>query len=829
VIDQLQAMALRRSERTAITAEDSSLTYGELWDGLSGLAEILAARTSAGGLVGIELPASPLYTLAVLACLGAGRPFVALDPGYPAEWREQVLEEARPELVIGRQGGVGRLALDAPPAAAGPGWRPAPLGLDEPACVLFTSGSTGRPKGIVNSQRALLQRAAQSINAAHINGDDRLLTLASHCSIVGVRDILTALLAGAAIHLLDPHGLGARRLSGVIRAEAISILFAFPALLRSALAHPGERAGPSLRLVRLGGETTLWSDIDRLRAWLAPGSAIQLIFAATEAPMMQWFVSDACRGPDPRVPIGFALPGNRLALVDEAGRSVAPGQVGELVTGGPFVALGRWEQGRFVAAEAGGAERRFHTGDLARLRPDGLIEPLGRKDRQVKIRGVRVELEAVEAALRRHRQVADVGVLARVGGEDEDASLIAYVSAAGPAGPALLDELKAMMRRQPAAMRPARIYLTDEIPRLPNSKLDARALAAVDAARLAAERARAGAHATLPLDGADAIERAAALAWRAVLGAPATGLQEDFFDAGGDSLKAIALMIELEGALGAELPLTLINEAPTFGALCEALRRDPAADYAPLVLLRAGDEGPPVFIVHGVGGAVTDLFPIARSMTYAGPVFGIQARGLARKQVPHPSVQAMAEDYLAEVRARQPQGPYQLCGYSFGGLVAFEMAVRLKAAGQEVGLVGLFDTLTSPAAWSVRAWLAFLVRRAAQLSGQLAEGGWLGGLGRRGRKLAPAGMLRVAANGLMASARYRPGFYAGELTLFTPRDRDEALPSPASIWRTHAGTVSMVDLPGAHLTMMAPPHAEQAAAALSRRLRARLGKLTACA
>src|SRR4030095_6349999 len=172
------------------------------------------------------------------------------------------------------------------PGAARKGWRPATVGVDEPACVLFTSGSTGRPKSIVNSQRNLLQRVAQSINAAHINTADRLLTLGSPSTIVGVRDVITALLAGASIHLLDPHGVGAREIEDVIRTEAITILFAFPALLRSIVPGRGESAGGALRLVRIGGDTTLWSDIDTLRAWLAPQAAIQLVYAATEAPML---------------------------------------------------------------------------------------------------------------------------------------------------------------------------------------------------------------------------------------------------------------------------------------------------------------------------------------------------------------------------------------------------------------------------------------------------------------------------------------------------------------------------------------------------------------
>ena len=355
------------------------------------------------------------------------------------------------------------------------------MGVDEPACVLFTSGSTGRPKSIVNSQRNLLQRVAQSINAAHINTTDRFLTLASPCTIVGVRDVMTALLAGASIHLLDPLGVGAREILDVIRTEAATILFAFPALLRSIVPARGERAGASLRLVRVGGDTTLWSDIETLRAWLAPEAAIQLIYAATEAPMLQWFVDDRCKRDEARIPIGYPLPGNRLALVDAEGRGTSPGEVGELIVASPYVSLGSWVGGRFSdeSVERGGGRRWriFRTGDLGRQRSDGLLERVGRKDRQVKIHGSRVDLDGIEAMLRGHPFVRDVATVARPSDSDATMMLVAYVSARDGASDGLIDELKALMRSAPPPMRPARFYLVPSIPRLPNSKLDIRALA----------------------------------------------------------------------------------------------------------------------------------------------------------------------------------------------------------------------------------------------------------------------------------------------------------------------------------------------------------------
>jgi hypothetical protein len=148
----------------------------------------------------------------------------------------------------------------------------------------------------------------------------------------------------------------------------------------------------------VGGDTTSWSDIETRRAWLPPEAAIQLIYAATEAPMMQWFVDDRFRSDDARVPIGYPLPGNHLALVDEEGRATPLGEIGELIVASPYVSLGRWVEGRLEdeSVETGGGRGRriFRTGDLVRQRPDGLLERVGRKDGQVKIRGSRVDLAA---------------------------------------------------------------------------------------------------------------------------------------------------------------------------------------------------------------------------------------------------------------------------------------------------------------------------------------------------------------------------------------------------------------------------------------------------
>jgi amino acid adenylation domain-containing protein len=843
IIDHFEHAARLHRDRIAIRNTEIALTFGELWDGVCGLAETLAADSKAEDLIGILLPTSPMFALAMFACLAAGRPFVALDTNYPRDWLGHVLKDARPTLIITGEDdlrGVETrvptmrvIQLTALPKCAQEGWRPARLGLDEPACVLFTSGSTGRPKGIVNSQRNLLQRVAQSINAAHINAEDRFLTLASPCTIVGVRDVMTALLAGASIHLLDPQCADAREILNVIRAEAITILFAFPALLRSVVAARAEHAEVALRLVRVGGDTTLWSDIDLLRSWLAPGAHIQLIYAATEAPMLQWFVDDSRRGEDARIPIGYPLPGNRLAVVDEDGRATQPGEVGELIVASPYVWLGRWADGRCAdeSVETCGVRacRLFRTGDLVRQRPDGLLERVGRKDRQVKIRGVRVDLEGVEASLREHPFVRDVAALARTSSVNGTMTLVAYVSPHDEAPAGLVEELRELMRSAPPPMRPARFYLAHEIPHLPSSKLDVRALIALDDANVQRERARPADKADLAPMVGDRIAQTVARVWNDVLLAPVGGPHDDFFDAGGDSLKAITFAMELERSLGVELSPTVIYEAPRFGRFCEMLREGGAPRYAALVPLKAGAGSPPVFFIHGVGGNVVEILPTARRMAYPGAVIGIRARGLARGETPHSSVEAMAADYLREIKARQPNGPYYLCGYSFGGLVAFEIARRLSESGNEIGFVGLFDTMMSPLRWPPRAWLSIVGRRIARLPGNLRAAllrarlaapsasmhednvslpGFLSSL--------PTSIVRVAASALIASARYRAGFYRGQLTLFTPAGREPGLPSLEAIWRKHARAVSIVETKGDHSTMLSAPNADSTAASLTR-------------
>ena len=839
-------IAERHPERIAVDDGTRRMTYRALQDAVRALAGVLAVETDPAALVGIYLEASVDYPVAMLACLAAGRLFVPLDRHYPAKWIADVVEQSNMAAVIGRFAGADD---DAPfPAAvrrldvrdARPGATPTPRGPDDAAVLLFTSGSTGRPKGIVNSQRNLLRRVAQYVGAAHIDETDRFLPLSSECTIAGLRERLTALLTGATLHLTDVQHAGARALLNRFRASEISVVYAVPALLRTLMQLGDAKAPPSLRIVRVGGEAVLWSDVEALRAWLPEDCRIELGYSSTEAPIMQWFVPDGFPQDGSRVPLGYPLAGNALAIVDEDGAGVSPGEVGELVVRSPYVALGRWSDGRCVSDDFpkdpnDPACRVLHTGDLVRLRADGLIDLVGRKDRQIKIRGQRVEPGELEAALRRESGVVDAAVFPRRVGKNW--WLIAYVvPRAGASG--LAERLKETLRAiLPAPLQPQRIHLIDAIPRLASGKLDMKTLQALDEEWQ--RRETCGAAAAVVEEPHGRTERAVGEIWTRVLQLECVDRNADFFDLGGDSLAALELMFGIEETLGVELPVTMIFEAPTIASLSAAIEAHAAPVFSPLVRIREGSGGAPLFIVHGVGGNVMELFALGRQVSMEGPVYAIQAKGLDGQADPLRSIADMAVYYLDAIRTAFPFGPYHLAGYSSGGLIALEMAQRLEAQDNPAASLTLIDTQTNARQWPLSIWLGLLwqrarqhaataagqtagnnVRLAARLTGSLVKRVlWRLGAGTQSPNAlsvrVPPALLAVHDATLAAVARYRPQRYDRPVLLVVPRIKDELMAPVERIWLRMTRALSVQSVDGDHRSMIRDAGCARIAALLS--------------
>ena len=848
IIALFESAARRHAEKIAIDDGRVRLTYREAAGIVHRLAVRIAAQTKPGELVGILLPVSVEFPLAMLACLAAGRPFVPLDLHYPRQWLVDVMEDAGMGAIVGQFGAdvadivppaMRRIKIDlmGPVDSAVPHFASPALGADDPAIVIYTSGSTGRPKGIVNSQRALLRRVEQYVNAAHINEQDRFLPLSSACTIAGLRERFSALLTGATLHLVDVQRAGVREILRRLRNDAITMIYGVPALLRS-LIQLGEGGTLALRVVRVGGDAVLMSDVERLREWLPQDCLIELGYSSTEAPIMQWFVPRdfVCDGT--KIPIGYPLAGNSLAIIDEDGSPAREGEIGELVIRSPYVALGRWLDGRCVmdgiSPDARDPACRVqHTGDLVRLRSDGLLELIGRKDRQLKIRGNRIEPGEIEAALRRRADVLDAAILPRQTGEA--LVLIAYVVARTQA----CEEgaLKQFLRETlPPPLQPHRIHIVKEIPRLPSAKLDMKALQLLDRQMLAdderANPARAADSASI-----GATQTAVLAIWQRLLHQPQIDCDADFFDLGGDSLLALELMFEIEEALGVELPVTMIYEYPTVASLSDAIDTHAEPQFSPLVPISREGEGTPLFIVHGVGGNVMELFALGRQLRT--PVYGLQAKGLDGRQEPNRTIGDMADYYLAAIRSVQPAGPYRLAGYSTGGLIAFEMAKRLRAQGDDIALLALLDTQTHARQWPLDVWAAKLWQRAAHHTRALGKVSWrrmphyclalAGSLHRRltwrlGREGAapntgpgiPAALQAVYAATLGAAATYRPSFYDGPITLLKSELGNPMMADPARIWKKYVRVLQMHIVPGDHYSMIRGEHGSQLAEILNR-------------
>lgn len=335
VLDILAEVVTHFPNRLAIDDGIRRLSYQDFWNEFRAVAEQVLA-VARPGPVGVLLPSSVSFLVAVLACLAVRRVCIPLDLNYPVERNARILRAAGLAAII-TDGGTVPSGLDLPAELArlgnGPGSL-APLtgpagSNDDAALVVYTSGSTGEPKGIANSAASLLQRVLQYVNAGHLDEQDRFLTLSSPCTIAGMREMLTPLLIGAAVHIVSARHAGLREILRVIRDHGITVYNSVPAMLRSLLASASEPdAFASLRLVRLGGDVMFWSDVTSFRRVLPRRCAIQVGYSSTETISSQWFVPDDVPPQASFVPVGRLLPGLRAAVLDdegEAARRDSPG------------------------------------------------------------------------------------------------------------------------------------------------------------------------------------------------------------------------------------------------------------------------------------------------------------------------------------------------------------------------------------------------------------------------------------------------------------------------------------------------------------------------
>jgi amino acid adenylation domain-containing protein len=860
-----EATAARVPDRLAVVCGAQELTYAALNRRANQLAHHLRARgVRAGSCVPLCLARSAEMIVALLGIMKAGAAYVPLLPESPRLRLAHQLADTEAPVVVTTDALAGLLPdgarplcldRDAAALAAAEADNPA-LRLDPRALcyVIYTSGSTGTPKGVAVRHENLANYTAFLSGLLRLADHDAagglaFATVSTLAADLGNSCIFPALASGGCLHVISHDvAMDGQLFAETARRRPLDVLKITPSHLGALLAGGGADVLPR-RVLITGGEAARWTLVDQVHALAAaraPGPALRWInhYGPTETTIGSLTLDldreeAAVRPHTDVLPIGRPIANTRLYILDEERRPVPPGEVGELYIAGAGVTSGYLKQPektaeRFLPEPGRRSEddQMYRTGDRVRVLPNGAIEFLGRFDHQVKVRGFRVELGEIEAVLRAHPGVREAVVVA-CEPRPQETRLVAYVVPADPtvALPALRAHLGASL---PDHMVPGIILPLAALPLNANGKLDRKALPDP----FVVERDAPAAAATA--DSGTDLESTIAAVWCELLGLRRVDPDASFFTLGGDSLGALHMLAAVQKRVGKLVPTQVLFQRPTVAGVAAYLRQGAPDDFRSLVAIQPKGTRPPLFCVHGGGGEVFWLRSLALRLGLDQPFYGLQARREDDLSIKTRRVEEMAAYYLDEIRRAFPRGPYFLSGASFGGKVAFEMAHRLRAQGEEVALLALFDTW-GPSYPRLRPDVSPMRRRAYWLYQRLRhhlgsvwyletpdrlpyvrdklrrawqESKWAleDWQKERRRRAAEArnedpGALAIPSSFIReASDHYVARPYPGKVVLFRSRQQQlDFLPDDTLGWSAVVSDLEVHEVPGIHAAMLAEP------------------------
>ncbi|MFE3837883.1 non-ribosomal peptide synthetase [Pseudogemmobacter sonorensis] len=856
LISRIEAAARQHAARPAVVVagEAEGLSHAALHGRANHLAACLRAEgIGRGDLVALALPRSPEHVIALLAVMKAGAAFVALDIALPDAALSDMLARSGAKAVMGREDLRRRFVAELPlfdPAAPGlagsadsPPPRPAPAP-DDLAYVIFTSGTTGQPKGVMIPERAIAAHAEIIRAAFGLTEADRVLQFAGLGFDVALEEILPSLMSGAALVLRDDDMTASSGdFLAALARERVSVAnlpTAFWHVLAADLPPADAEAAPplpgSLRLMIVGGERVSPTAIARWRRhypdlrWLnGYGPTETTITATLGGPQVG---SGPGQGAVSIIGRPLAHAHCEIRLADDS--LAPPGIAGELRIGGPCLGLGYLGRPDLTAAafRGEGAARAYCSGDLASWQADGQLAYLGRIDRQIKLRGFRIEPAQIEARLEADPAVG--GAHVALEGSGAAARLLAWVALGDAADPgAVVAALGARLREGlPAHMVPL-ILPVRAFARTPGGKIDVAALPRPVAAPMSSPLPE-------PPVGADddpAIARIQEI-FQVLLGVGPVGPDQSFFDLGGNSLMSVRLMGRLQRAFGLHPALAALYRAPTPRGIAAELARGARGDLPDCMIpIQPAGARPPLYAIHILGEGGAFFRPLARRLGRDQPLIGLTLDLLAPGAPT--GVEEIAAIYRANIERHRPEGPVSLIAVSQGAWLAFEIARQLTAQGREVAGLYLLDAAgpggrpRAAPGHSLAYYLSRLRRNfrnvvcgaGSRLSAQLGfhfARQWVR-LTRRLGILSPisTSMAHQAAIDL-AISRYVPGVWEGWITLFRATaestDTEEGI-AGALGWRvvTSAGA-EVLDVAGDHLTILHEPNVADLAGKLSRLL-----------
>ncbi len=694
-INVLSEMAGHEPGGLVLDGPAGRLTYGQLDADVDRLAGWIAKRVGGTGTAVAVRTSSVRVAMTAFFAIGkCGCISVPIDPSAPLERALFMADDVEAKVILTDDvaffGTDGRVVDVDSAIASG---HPFGAALEMPdhaiATIVFTSGSTGVPKGTVTDWRRS-RVGIERLREAGFPESSGRVCLPFVGTISNSVIMMSACVAlGRTLVPYDVKRFGVQGLGEFLREQRIGAFATVPTLLRVLLdtASPDD-TWPDLKDVITWGEGLTWHDVGRLRRHLGADAEIRSTYGTTEAGSIATFVVTA------QTPLGRGLvPAGRpdarvvVCIVDPDGNDVPDGDEGEIVVAGDDVGVEYWRRPDLterVFRTLPDGTRACWTGDRGRMLSDGNLQHLGRLDYMVKISGNRVDLGEIEVILRGMTDVAEAGVIARPDASGDN-RIVAFVSArSGDVVPS--DIRSRLLRKLPGYMIPDIIHVLDEIPTLPNGKVNRRALTELRIAPNASSET---------VEHGDELENRLATIWSDVLGC-AVGRDDVLADLGADSIRSARAFVMIERQLGYDRPISLLLEAPTIAELAIRLHSGDET-WHPLVPVRTTGSRAPLFVVHGGGGDVMFAVTLAEYLDPEMPVYGLQPSTLSGRVIGDVDVESLAKRYVAAIREVQHEGPYFLFGYSLGGLIAFEMACQLEKAGQRVALLGIGDT-TAPGA-----------------------------------------------------------------------------------------------------------------------------------
>ena len=850
--------AIAHPERTAVIAGDRVLTYGELSDRVLTIAGQLREKgAKPNRLVAIVMEKGWEQVVATLAILTAGAAYVPIDPKLPEQRRSHLCTEAEVRWILTQSKfeeslnwpeNIERLWVDAiEPTPSCPLLEPQQTAEDL-AYVIYTSGSTGLPKGVAIEHRGAVNTILNINQRFEVTEEDRVLALSSLSFDLSVYDIFGILAAGGAIVAIAPEATkDPPHWVELIQQHGITLWNSVPALMQMLLDYTAVRSDfdlSSLRLTLLSGDWIPLTLPERIQT--ATGGRVISLGGATEASIWSIFYPIETVNPAWKsIPYGRPLANQHFYVLDETLEPRPFWVPGQLYIGGIGLAREYWRNeektsSSFIVHPKTG-ERLYKTGDLGRYLPDGNIEFIGREDSQVKVNGYRIELGEIESILQQHPGIKETVVMA-MGESRENKQLAAYIvpnldsascqsllsvteeqivqeanefdrfvanlESDGSDTPAARDRDRQpskvkpfdpsklrydLQQKLPDYMIPAHYILLDALPLTPNGKVDRRSLPQPQSFP---DNSQCQKDYVAPRT---QTERLLADIWSEVIKIDKVSIHANFFEIGGDSLLNIQIVTRAK-EYHLELKPQYVFQFPTIAELATFLEDSLVAkrplDFNPLIAIKPSGYKPPLFCIHASTGSGDSFIEMSRYFDAERPLYALQARGVDGELKPLSTIEEMAASYIKAIQTVQPIGPYYLCGWSLGGIIAYEMAQQLVENNLEVEFLGLIDIMAD----GRDRQLELLIKTHPNADVNIQD------ISQERQNI----IVKLMKTNGQAMLRYQLKPFSGNVTIFKAKEQPQEMPDLYKLgWDKYVlGELKFSEVPGNHYSMMNSPNVQ---------------------